>query len=174
MLKIFLVRLCSVITFYYINNLVAFQDSLPTANKEYGASVGSSISRGCSKDDCSIDDRHPNAAQFTYFRKKKNEKKRSGYIQCTSSSARILKLQSEKVKGEECPKEFSKPGNARTSAAVPKKRRLNRGHTESPDTDKSRQTLVPGVLSDSKVSRKGCLIGQKTTRGSDRVQGMTF
>ncbi|KAK4767770.1 hypothetical protein SAY87_002911 [Trapa incisa] len=136
------------------------KESLPATNKEHG---GSFIRQGCSKD-CAVDssDRHLNAAQFTYFRKKKNEKKRSGSLQCTSAGAKILKLSLEKVKGEEY-KESSKLGNFRMPAAVSKKRKLN---SESPDSDKSKQTVASGLLSDSKVSIKS-LIGKKTKRASD-------
>ncbi|KAK4751547.1 hypothetical protein SAY87_005029 [Trapa incisa] len=139
------------------------KDSIHISNKKHGTSVRSSIPHGCPKD-LRVDssDRHLNAAQFTYFRKKKNEKKKSGSPQCTSEAAKTLKLLSERVKGE-LYKESSMPGKFRMPAAVCKKRKLN---SESPDSDKSKQTFVPGLLSDGKLSKKS-LAGKKTKRASD-------
>ncbi|XP_031404179.1 histone-lysine N-methyltransferase ATXR7 isoform X2 [Punica granatum] len=147
------------------------KDSSPTANSKHGASSAVPMSQGCSKDDCTVRscDGHANAAQVTYFRKKKNEKRKSSSPQCIPSASKIQNLRLEKLKRLESSKDLSEPTNVKTAVSVSKKRKLTKPNIKSPVSDKSRQTVMARVSPDSNISRKSS-IGQKVRRASERVQ----
>lgn len=109
------------------------------------------------------------SGQYTYFRKKKQIKKKvclssqSATISCTG----LMNLQAEKFKEEESSKDIE---HAKTTAVVPKKRRLTKGQTEpSACPGLFQATLKRGLPSKStpeKTSRFKKFKASETLKGS--------
>ncbi|KAF8022420.1 hypothetical protein BT93_F0063 [Corymbia citriodora subsp. variegata] len=140
-------------------------------NRRFDKEKSSNVLRECAKDksavitteDGSKSIHHPGSCkmqslsgQYTYFRKKKQVKKKVSLSSqsATISGTGLMNLQAEKLREEEFSKETA---YAKTTAVVPKKRRLTKGQTESSACSRSLQVTLkrgsPSKSTPEKTSR---------------------